>query len=63
MQIVFLSLHSLHDLHGGQHIVHSPVGVDNLTGKTVDLNGITQLVGVAMPIFVDRQQVQLVFAL
>ena len=38
------------------------MGIADLTGKPVDLDGVAELVGVGMPVFVHRQQVQLVLA-
>jgi hypothetical protein len=39
------------------------VGVDHLVRKTVYFNGIAQLVGVAVAVFVDCQKIQFVLAL
>ena len=43
-QVVFFCDHSLHNCHGGQHIVDGPVGVDHLAGKRVGLDGVAQFV-------------------
>ena len=37
-KIVLLLLHFLHDGHGGDDIIHSPVGVDHLTGEAIGIN-------------------------
>ena len=49
-KVVLLLLHFLHNGHGGNHIIHSPVGIDHLSGEAVGFDGAAELVGEGVPV-------------
>ena len=62
-QVIPFRRHGIHNVYRGQGILVGLMGIADLIGQSISLDGAAELVGIAAAVPVDGEQIQLVLAL